>query len=81
MSESQITIKLTSDEALVLSDWLEKLQMTDLSRVVDDPAVWSPIHRIAGTLDTTLPELFAADYGQRLEAARQRLRADNDWAS
>ncbi|MCX4549798.1 hypothetical protein OG204_17730 [Streptomyces sp. NBC_01387] len=81
MSESQITIKLTSDQALVLSDWLEKLQMTDLSRVIDDPAVWSPIHRIAGTLDTTLPELFAEDYGRRLEAARQRLRAENDWAS
>ncbi|WP_329166832.1 hypothetical protein OG709_17255 [Streptomyces sp. NBC_01267] len=81
MSESQITIKLTSDQALVLSHWLEKLQMTDLSRVIDDPAVWSPIHRIAGTLDTTLPELFAEDYGRRLEAARQRLRAENDWAS
>ncbi|WP_419994044.1 hypothetical protein [Streptomyces boninensis] len=80
MSESRITIELTSDQALVLSDWLEKLQMTDLSRVIDDPAVWSPIHRIAGTLDKTLPELFAADYGRRLEAARQRLRAENDWA-
>ncbi|WP_445048001.1 hypothetical protein [Streptomyces drozdowiczii] len=51
MSDSQVTIKLTSDEALVLSHWLERLQMTDLSRVVDDPAVWAPIHRIAGTLD------------------------------
>ncbi|MFF7449691.1 MULTISPECIES: hypothetical protein [unclassified Streptomyces] len=81
MSESQIMIKLTSDQALVLSEWLEKLQMTDLSRVIDDPAVWSPIHRIAGTLDKALPELFASDYGQRLEAARQRLRAENDWAS
>ncbi|MEU1536295.1 hypothetical protein [Streptomyces fagopyri] len=40
MSDSQITIKLTSDEALVLSHWLDKLRMTDLSRVVDDPAVW-----------------------------------------
>ncbi|MFJ2739204.1 hypothetical protein ACIO3O_06005 [Streptomyces sp. NPDC087440] len=75
MIESQITIKLTSDQALVLSDWLEKLQMTDLSRVIDDPAVWSPIHRIAGTLDKALPELFAADCAQRLEAARQRLRS------
>ncbi|WP_206272800.1 hypothetical protein, partial [Streptomyces globisporus] len=33
-----MTIQLTSDEALVLSRWLEMLQMTDLSRVVDDPA-------------------------------------------
>ncbi|WP_329529408.1 hypothetical protein [Streptomyces sp. NBC_01462] len=77
MSESQVTIKLTSDEALVLSHWLEKLQMTDLSQVVDDPAVWAPIHRIAGTLDKTFPELFASDYDERLEAARQRLRTED----
>ncbi|MFE4703475.1 hypothetical protein ACFRIC_41120 [Streptomyces sp. NPDC056738] len=48
MGDSQVTIKLTSDEVLVLSHWLEKLQMTDLNQVVDDPAVWAPIHRIAG---------------------------------
>ncbi|WP_406053861.1 hypothetical protein [Streptomyces sp. NBC_01077] len=66
MGDSQVTIKLTSDEALVLSDWLEKLQMTDLSRVVDDPAVWAPIHRIAGTLAKSLPGLFAPDYDHDL---------------
>ncbi|MFC9462164.1 hypothetical protein [Streptomyces sp. NPDC056983] len=77
MSDGQVTIKLTSDEALVLSHWLEKLQMTDLSRIVDDPAVWAPIHRIAGTLDKGLPELFAPDYDQRLEAARHRLRPES----
>ncbi|MFY4717436.1 hypothetical protein [Streptomyces sp. LaBMicrA B280] len=76
MGDGQVTIRLTSDEALVLSHWLEKLQMTDLGRVVDDPAVWAPIHRIAGTLDKTLPGLFASDYDQRLEAARQRLRPE-----
>ncbi|MFE4057319.1 hypothetical protein ACFXP3_13660 [Streptomyces sp. NPDC059096] len=77
MSDVQVTIKLTSDEALVLSHWLEKLQMTDLSRVVDDPAVWAPVHRIAATLDKSLPELFASDYDQRLAAARQRLRPED----
>ncbi|MFI6622375.1 hypothetical protein [Streptomyces sp. NPDC050528] len=77
MKDGQVTIRLTRDEALVLSHWLERLQMTDLRRVVDDPAVWAPIHRIAGTLDTALPELFAADYDQRLEAARQRLRPED----
>ncbi|MGC9439541.1 hypothetical protein [Streptomyces sp. WG5] len=56
MSGNQLTIKLASDEALVLSHWLENLQMTDLSRVVDDPAVCAPIHRIAGTPDKALPE-------------------------
>ncbi|MEV7283075.1 hypothetical protein AB0O01_00670 [Streptomyces sp. NPDC093252] len=77
MSDSQVTIELTGDEALVLSDWLHKLQMTDLGRVVDDPAVWAPIHRIAATLDKALPELFAPDYDQRVEAARQRLRPED----
>lgn len=47
--------------------------MTDLSRVVDDPAVWAPIHRIAGTFDKALPRLFSSDYDQQLDAARKRL--------
>ncbi|MEU5921493.1 hypothetical protein [Streptomyces sp. NPDC047141] len=51
MENPEIIIKLTPDEALVLSDWLEQVQMTDLSRLVDDAAVWAPLHRIAGTLD------------------------------
>ncbi|MEU1854364.1 hypothetical protein ABZ499_35275 [Streptomyces sp. NPDC019990] len=73
MENSDITIKLTPDEALVLSDWLERVQMTDLSRLVDDPAAWAPIHKIAGTLDKALHGIFAADYAERLEAARHRL--------
>lgn len=77
MSDTQVTIKLTSDAALVLSHWLEKLQMTDLNRVVDDPAVWALIHRIAGTLKKTPPGLIAPDCDQRLEAARQRLRPED----
>ncbi|MEV2263120.1 hypothetical protein [Streptomyces anulatus] len=47
--------------------------MTDLSRVIDDPAVWAPIDRIVGTLYKVLPELFAPDCNRRLEAAPQRL--------
>ncbi|MGQ3551260.1 hypothetical protein [Streptomyces rochei] len=77
MSDSQVTIKLTGDEALVLSHWLEKLQMRDLSRVVDDPAVRVPIHRNARMLDKALSELFALDHDQRLETARQRLRPED----
>ncbi|MEU5286879.1 hypothetical protein AB0G97_23155 [Streptomyces sp. NPDC020755] len=68
------TSERTADEALVLPHWLEKLHMTDL--VVDYPAVWAPIHRIAGRLDKAPPELFAPDYDRRLEAARQRLRPE-----
>ncbi|MFE0086272.1 hypothetical protein [Streptomyces sp. NPDC058992] len=78
MEDPEIIIRLTPDEALVLSDWLEQVQMTDLSRLVDDAAVWAPLHRIAGTLDKSLPGIFAADYAERLEAARRRLRPGPD---
>jgi hypothetical protein len=54
VENSEIIIKLTPDEALVLSDWLEQVQMTDLRRLVSDAAVWTPLHRIAGTLDKSL---------------------------
>ncbi|MEU0413395.1 hypothetical protein ABZ307_37080 [Streptomyces griseorubiginosus] len=69
MENPEIIIKLTPDEALALSDWLEQVQMTDLSRLVDDAAIWAPLHR---------PEIFTADYAERLEAARSRLRPDVD---
>ncbi|WP_308295106.1 hypothetical protein [Streptomyces sp. NK08204] len=74
MEEPEITIKLARDETTSLSDWRERLQMTDLSSTVDDPAAWAPIHRIAGQLDKVLPALFFADYDVRLEEARRRLR-------
>jgi hypothetical protein len=41
-----------------------------------DRAVWSPLHRIAGTLETTIPEIFAKDYLTQLAAARERLLPD-----
>lgn len=73
MADESVTIKLTSDEALVLSHWLERLQMTELSRLVEDEAVWAPIHKISGTLDKSLVALFAPDYHEQLAAARRRL--------
>ncbi|MER7983076.1 hypothetical protein [Streptomyces sp. NPDC095817] len=77
MEDPDIFIRLTPDEALVLSDWLERVQMTDLSRLIDG-AAWAPLHRIAGTLDKSLPGIFAADYTERLEAARRRLAPAQD---
>lgn len=78
MDEDAITIRLTRDQAFVLSDWLYQVmfQSDDLEGIVRDRAVWSPIYSISGTLDTTLSEIFMPDYGPRLEAAKKRLRAD-----
>jgi hypothetical protein len=75
MAEDEFIIRLTHDQALVLSDWLNRSMGTqDFDALVNrDRAVWAPLYRIDGTLETTLPEIFAPDYGARLHAARERL--------
>ncbi|GLY90211.1 hypothetical protein [Actinoallomurus iriomotensis] len=75
MTDDDLTIRLTRDQALLLSDWLDRVIGTaEFDGLVNqDRAVWSPIHRIAGTLDESLAEIFMPDYGVRLAAARQRL--------
>ncbi|MFF3919087.1 hypothetical protein ACFYZB_37680 [Streptomyces sp. NPDC001852] len=78
MDEEAITIRLTRDQAFVLSDWLYQVMFRsdDLEGIVHDRAVWSPIYSISGTLDKTLSEIFMPDYGPRLEQAKERLRAN-----
>lgn len=68
-------IKLTHDQAFVLSDWLDEVMMRSdkLKSIVPDRAVWSGIYTISGTLETTLTEIFMPDYAGRLDQARQRL--------
>ncbi|MFB7606268.1 hypothetical protein [Streptomyces gardneri] len=75
MGEESVIIKLTRDQAFVLSDWLYEVMMQSdkLDAIVPDRAVWSGIYAISGTLETTLPEVFMPDYAGRLEQARQRL--------
>ncbi|MFE7858756.1 hypothetical protein [Streptomyces sp. NPDC057403] len=78
MDEEAITIRLSRDQALVLSDWLYQgmFRSDDLAGIVHDSAVWSPIYAISGALDKTLSEIFMPDYDTRLEEAKERLRAN-----
>ncbi|MGW2716059.1 hypothetical protein [Streptomyces sp. NPDC001492] len=78
VDDEAITIRLTRDQAFVLSDWLYQVmfQSDDLEGIVHDGAVWSPIYAISGTLDKTLSETFMSDYAPRLEAAKERLRTN-----
>jgi hypothetical protein len=71
----EFTVNLTRDQALVLSHWLDAVMGTrEFDTVVNqDRAVWSPLHRIAGTLETSIPEIVAQDYPTQLAAARERL--------
>lgn len=75
MTEGDFTIRLTRDQALVLSDWLYRMIGTSAfdGFVNQDRAVWSPLYRIAGTLESSLAEVLAGDHSHRLTAARQRL--------
>ncbi|WP_412540989.1 hypothetical protein R8Z50_35350 [Longispora sp. K20-0274] len=69
-----VIIRLSYDQALVLSDWLDRVVGTkQFDQVVDDRAAWSAVHQIMGTLDKSLVAIFAPDYGDRLDAARARL--------
>ncbi|MFE0187895.1 hypothetical protein [Streptomyces sp. NPDC058989] len=69
-----MNIELTGDQALVLSDWLDRvMHREDFSDLVDDRAVWSALLKISGTLETGLPQIFDSNYSDQLEAARERL--------
>lgn len=58
----------------MLSEWLHRLMFDGPGGVVDDLAVWAAPHRVAGAVDTVLPEVFAGDRAERLAGARERLR-------
>jgi hypothetical protein len=75
VNDESVTISLTPDQAFVLSDWLYEVMMRSdrLSSIVTDRAVWPPLYTISGTLDKALPEVFAPDYVDRLNAVRSRL--------
>lgn len=75
MADDDLTVKLTRDQALVLSDWLHRMMGTPAfdSLVNKERAAWSPLYTIAGTLETSLVEIFMPDYSDRLHNARVRL--------
>jgi hypothetical protein len=72
--DDEVIIKLSHDQAFVLSQWLYEVENSgELDAIVKDRAIWSPLHAISGTLETTLAEIFMPDYARRLQEAKQRL--------
>ena len=67
-------IRSTRDEASVLSDRFDRMMGTvEFDGLVDqEHALWSPLYRITGTLEKSLPEVFMPDYSAHLDAARER---------
>ena len=66
-----VLIELSHDEALVLFEWLARV---DGSLPVVDPTEQDVLWRIEGQLEKTLVEPLAADYKDAVDAARLRLR-------
>jgi len=66
-----IVLQLSSDEALVLFDWLAQREQdrSDAAITAEDIA----LGRILGQLEKTLVEPFDANYVQLIDAARKRL--------
>jgi hypothetical protein len=63
---AEFVIRLDHEPALVLSDWLDRVMNTERfeALVDEEPAVWLPLRQISGALETTLPDVFAADYAR-----------------
>ncbi|MCE7009589.1 hypothetical protein LWC34_43290 [Kibdelosporangium philippinense] len=65
-ANKDVIVRLTADEALVLSDWLYRLGEEG---GIDDDAIW----RVVGTLETSVAAIFGRDYYAQLADARLRI--------
>ncbi|WP_459545960.1 hypothetical protein [Nocardia sp. X0981] len=75
MSEDDFVIRSTRDRSLVLSARLGRMLGTaEFDGLVNpERAVRSPLHRVAGTPETSLSEIFVPDCSARPDTARERL--------
>jgi hypothetical protein len=72
-----VTIRLTSDEALVLDYLLSRFDTGgDLTKglVLSDPSERAALWALAAALERELPEPFSSDYDRLLAQAQTRLR-------
>jgi hypothetical protein len=67
-------LELTGDEALVLFEWLSRLDEQDafIKDLAEEKVLWS----LHGQLEKVLTEIFQPNYSELVEQARARLRAN-----
>ena len=63
----------TAPDHLPTCGTLAVMRSGQLNATVPDRAVSSPLYTIADTLNNALPEIFAPDYTDLVDAARRRL--------
>ncbi|GAA4935837.1 hypothetical protein [Actinoplanes utahensis] len=71
-SAASLRLRLTDDEALVLSDWID--QRDDTGSDVVDWLIRPALYALDASFTHSSPLIFAPDYRDRLQAARNRLR-------
>ena len=71
--KSAILLRLTRAEALVLFEWLARVDEAG-NLPVEDPAEQHVLWRLEGQLESTLTEPLGPDYRQAVEAARREVR-------
>lgn len=75
--DREVTLRLTSDEALVLFDWLHRCE--DADRVLEpehrgeQAALWN----LSALLERELTEPFQRDYRELVDQARARLAGED----
>ncbi len=76
------TITLSSDDALVLFDFLAReiddIKSKRLACVIEHPAEFWALNGILGDLQRELAEPFRSDYRELVAAARERLMDSSD---
>ena len=73
MSANSVMIELTPDEALVFFDWLARFN-AGTTGMFEDQAEERVLWNLEATLERVLVEPFAANYGELLGQARERVR-------
>ena len=72
MAEQHVELRLSGVEALVLFDWLARFNASDPT--FEDQAEQRALWNLEAVLERELVAPLAADYGEQLADARQRLR-------
>jgi hypothetical protein len=67
-------LELTADQALVLFEWLARLDERD-AFPIEDPAEEQVLWHLHGQLEKLLSEPFRANYRELVEQARARVKA------
>ncbi|MBV9278784.1 MAG: hypothetical protein JOZ41_01765 [Chloroflexi bacterium] len=76
---SAVTIRLTPDEALVLFEWIQRLEgQGRLGGTAEHGGEVVAAWALSGALETALAEPFSPDYAELVDAARSRLIAGHD---